>query len=65
MRKPTRLLHAARAACAVFAYRDVTRGDDDDRLTDLLTDLMHWARFSGFDFDAALDRARMHYEADA
>ena len=43
---------------------DVPAVDAEEALGDLLTDLMHWSDRSGFDFDAALERARTHYEAE-
>lgn len=39
-------------------------GHIDDALPDLLADLMHWCRNEGRDFEQALDRARMHFEAE-
>lgn len=39
--------------------------DDPDRvLTDLLSDLRHYAGREDIDFKACLDRAEMHYEAE-
>ena len=42
----------------------MTGTDYEDALGDLLCDLMHWSDRSNFDFEAALSRARMHYEAE-
>jgi hypothetical protein len=52
------------AATALRAFRKATGTDEEDALGDLLADLMHWSDRNNFDFDAALDRARMHYEAE-
>jgi hypothetical protein len=41
-----------------------TGTDQEAALGDLLADLMHWTDRNGQDFDAALDRARGHYEAE-
>jgi hypothetical protein len=49
----------AGAAVAMFVQR--TRTDQEDALSDLLGDLMHWADRHGFDFDNELDRARTYY----
>lgn len=35
--------------------------DDNEALTDLLVDVMHWAKVSGHDFQAALSTAEMHF----
>lgn len=64
MTSPANLLRAAWAEMALTAFHQATGCDHEDCLGDLLCDLMHWARFSGFDFDAALDRARLHFEAE-
>lgn len=65
MSTPTSLQRAAWAEEALLAFRKESRCDHEDSLGDLLADLMHWASFTGFDFDLALDRARMHYDAEA
>jgi hypothetical protein len=52
------------AGCAVRQFQCVTGTDFEDALADLLCDLMHWSDRNNFDFDAALDRARFHYEAE-
>lgn len=52
------------AEAAVIAFRHANPCDYEDSLGDLLTDLMHWANVRGSDFDAALARARSHYEAE-
>lgn len=38
--------------------------DQDAALTDLLTDVMHWAKSTGHDFDAALKSAEMHFSRE-
>lgn len=55
---------AAWAGSAVAAFVQVTETDQEDALGDLLADLMHWSDRNNYDFDAALDRARWHYEAE-
>jgi hypothetical protein len=60
----TNLDRANWADKAILAFREQTGCDLDDSLGDLLCDLMHWADARNFDFDAALDRARQHYEAE-
>jgi hypothetical protein len=52
------------AETALRAFRRATGADAEEALGDLLSDLMHWSDRSNFDFEAALDRARMHYEAE-
>jgi hypothetical protein len=60
----TNLDRANWADKAIRAFRDQTGCDHEDSLGDLLCDLMHWANVRNFDFDAALDRARHHYEEE-
>lgn len=55
---------AAWAACALRHFQRVTGTDDEDALSDLLCDLMHWSDRNDLDFEAALARAAMHYEAE-
>lgn len=45
-------------------FQCTTGTDYEDALGDLLCDLMHWSDRNNFDFEAALFRARMHYEAE-
>ena len=52
------------AGAALSAFMQETGTDEEDALGDLLADLMHWADRNGYEFDAALDRARGHYEAE-
>ena len=56
-----------RAACAGFAmakFMEIAGTDEESALGDLLVDLMHWSDRNNYDFDAALDRARVHYDAE-
>jgi hypothetical protein len=55
---------AAWADAALQHFALTTGVDHDDMLADLLCDLMHWADRNGFDFNAEVSRARMHYEAE-
>lgn len=64
MTSPTNHERAAWAHDAILDLCAATGCDYEDSLGDLLTDLMHWARLNNFDFDLALYRARMHYEAE-
>ncbi len=52
------------AGHAITAFREATGTDMEDALTDLLTDLMHWADRQDYDFEAALLRGRGHYDAE-
>ena len=52
------------AAATLRHFQCTTGTDYEDALGDLLCYLMHWADRSDFDFDAALCRARMHYDAE-
>lgn len=55
---------AAWAGRAVAEFQHATGTDDEDALSDLLADLMHWADRNNYDFDAALLRGRDHYAAE-
>jgi hypothetical protein len=55
---------AAWAAAALTTFMQCTGTDLEDALGDLLANLMHWSDRNNYDFDAALDRARAHYEAE-
>jgi hypothetical protein len=52
------------ASEALRQFQLVTGTDDEDALGDLLCNLIHWCDRNNFDFEAALLRARMHYEAE-
>lgn len=52
------------AAAALYEFRRLTGADYEDALGDLLCDLMHWSDSNNFDFEAALFRAQMHYQAE-
>jgi hypothetical protein len=52
------------AGAALTTFMHVTGTDEEDALGDLLADLMHWSDRNDDDFDAALDRARGHYEVE-
>lgn len=49
------------ASAAVEHFQEQTGTDDEDAVADLLADLMHFCDRDGYDFDAELARARMHY----
>jgi hypothetical protein len=61
---PTNALRAHWAALCIGQFIDLTNCDREDSLGDLLANLMHWARFYNFDFDAALERGRAHFDAE-
>ncbi len=52
------------AGAALSAFIKETGTHHEDALADLLADLMHWADRNSYEFDAALERARMHYEPE-
>jgi hypothetical protein len=52
------------ASIAIAKFVELTGTDAEDSLGDLLADLMHWSDRNNYDFDAALSRARGHYEAE-
>jgi hypothetical protein len=52
------------AAIALDAFQRLTGTDDEDVLSDLLCNLMHWCDRNDCGFDTALSRARMHHEAE-
>ena len=52
------------ATAALRQFQCATGCDYEDSLGDLLSDLMHWSDSNNFDFEAALCRARSHYEAE-
>lgn len=62
--EPTNEQRAAWAGTAIHAYQKATGSDDEDVLSDLLADLMHWAEKNNYDFDAALIRAHGHHDAE-
>ena len=64
MNGPTNHGRAAWARNALEGFRRETKCDYEDSLGDLLCDLMHFGDFHNFDFEAALARARMNYEAE-
>ena len=55
---------ASWAGAALAKFMVVTGTDLEEAVGDLLTDLMHWSDRNNYDFNAALDRARFHYESE-
>lgn len=51
------------AACTAIQNYEQDR-DQEEALTDLLSDLMHWADIYAVDFDTMLERARVHHDAE-
>ena len=62
--EPHNLSRAHGAAKAIYTFMRVTRCDEEDALTDLLCDLMHWARFRRFDFAFEFRRAEGNFAAE-
>jgi len=60
----TNVDRTAWAGSALKHFQSLTGADHEDALGDLLCDLMHWASANNFDFDAAMCRARCHYQAE-
>jgi hypothetical protein len=52
------------AESALLTFQKMTGVDDDDALADLLCDLMHLADRKGWHFEAEMERAQAHYEAE-
>jgi hypothetical protein len=52
------------ADIAVEAFQKATGSDDEDAVTDLLTNLMHRCHGRGEDFSAALNMALWHFAAE-
>ena len=52
------------AEAALRCFQQATGTEDEDALTDLICDLMHWSDRNAGDFEAALEHARWHYEAE-
>jgi hypothetical protein len=55
------------AQCAIDSFQHTTGTDDEDALSDLLCDIMHWcdvAENESPGFEAELERAKGHYEAE-
>lgn len=48
----------------VRAFQNTVKTDDESVLGDFIADLMHWADKNNYDFEAALDRGRSHYEEE-
>ena len=68
MRDPTNYDRAEWASLAVKDHACRTNSQDEDaqtKLSDLLCNLRHFADVIGIDWDSAIERASMHYEAEA
>lgn len=52
------------AMAALIEFVMQTGSDGEDALSDFLADAMHWCDRHGLDFDAEVERARMHYKAE-
>ena len=62
--EPTNRDRATWARNALESFRRETHCDYEDSLSDILCDLMHFAGLYGFDFEAALIRARRHHQTE-
>jgi hypothetical protein len=49
---------------ALKTFQDRTHSNEEDTVADLLTDLMHWCVHHQRDFNADLQRARTHFDAE-
>lgn len=49
-------------AVSAYVVENGENGNDFDDLVDMLASVRHWADRQGIDFDAALERATMHYQ---
>ncbi|WP_223774830.1 ATP-binding protein [Streptomyces sp. 135] len=67
-------MRVRRAALVLAEYRRVAGASSavmptsavlEESVTDLITDLLHWLQAQGRDPDQTLDRAQMHFEAEA
>lgn len=58
------VLHSYRVKHESYDRRPPESGDYAVAACDLLADLMHWANRDGYDFDALVSTARMHFEAE-
>lgn len=63
MSTPNNQDRAARAEAALAAYT-VGCAFIEDAITDLMTDLLHFAHQSELDLEALVDRAQMHFEEE-
>ncbi len=52
------------AESAITAFMEATGVERGDALCDLLADLRHWSDKNQVDWQEALERAYMHYEAE-
>jgi hypothetical protein len=52
------------AGSALARFIEVTGTDEEDAVSDLLADLLHWCDRNNYDFEAALIRGRGHYEEE-
>ena len=52
------------AAEAIDTFQETTQTDDEDRMSDLLCDLMHYADQNDIDFERELHRARHHHNVE-
>lgn len=67
MTEPTTTERAnrARRALKIYGYKKTDHPDDrQDTITDLITDLMHFANVEGYDFATSLRRAEIHFDAE-
>ena len=65
MPPPTITTRLARIEDIARSYSPNSGADRLDVATDLLADLQHWCGAKRIDFDHALRRARMHFDAEA
>ena len=64
MSEVTNRTRAEWAAAALDQFQALVGTDDGDAVCDLLCDLMHFCSMTAQDFDAELERARGHHDAE-
>jgi hypothetical protein len=65
--KPATMEAALRINPCVDAYfkKHLTKYNEEDRFTDLLTDLMHYAKVQNIDFAECFERAKRHFKHES
>ena len=49
---------------AVATHPDTNKNDAPTNVADMLSNVMHFCRMTGIDFDECVDRAKMHFDAE-
>jgi hypothetical protein len=61
---PTNEYRADAAYCVLSQYNDPNENDLETTATDLITDIFHLANREGWDIEAMVAMARMHFQAE-